>query len=309
MPADSTSIQQVHIAPLPATTFEPPGHVSQIYADGITTVLVDSIAADTVEGRIPHFIPVDEADSLRNEALADSMSQARMPMIPSGLSEGIAPMGMPPTYVNSTPLAALLMGSLVLAAVNSSSVARALKTYRAELWSVRRRPNVFDDEQSVPSYIAAILALVFIVFGGVVLYNLHGVPSPPTFAGAAASMGLLGTYYLFQQCAYRTVGYTFTTADGRRRWLGGFAATQAYAGLGMVIPALLMVFQPQWHAALLTISLSIYFAARLMFIIKSFRIFYQKIWSLLYFILYLCTLEILPLLAIYRISAILTTVI
>ncbi len=133
MPADSTSIQQVHIAPLPATTFEPPGHVSQIYADGITTVLVDSIAADTVEGRIPHFIPVDEADSLRNEALADSMSQARMPMIPSGLSEGIAPMGMPPTYVNSTPLAALLMGSLVLAAVNSSSVARALKTYRAEL--------------------------------------------------------------------------------------------------------------------------------------------------------------------------------
>ena len=122
-------------------------------------------------------------------------------------------------------------------------------------------------------------------------------------------MGLLGTYYLFQQCAYRTVGYTFTTADGRRRWLGGFAATQAYAGLGMVIPALLMVFQPQWHAALLTISLSIYFAARLMFIIKSFRIFYQKIWSLLYFILYLCTLEILPLLAIYRISAILTTVI
>ena len=104
---------------------------------------------------------------------------------------------------------------------------------------VRRRPNVFDDEQSVPSYIAAILALIFIVFGGVVLYNLHGVPSPPTFAGAAASMGLLGTYYLFQQCAYRTVGYTFTTADGRRRWLGGFAATQAYAGLGMVIPALL----------------------------------------------------------------------
>ena len=94
---------------MPATTFEPPGHVSQIYADGITTVLVDSIAADTVEGRIPHFIPVDEADSLRDEALADSMSQARMPMIPSGLSEGIAPMGMPPTYVNSTPLAALLM--------------------------------------------------------------------------------------------------------------------------------------------------------------------------------------------------------
>ncbi|MDE6655263.1 MAG: DUF4271 domain-containing protein [Muribaculaceae bacterium] len=36
-----------------------------------------------------------------------------------------------------------------------------------------------------------------------------------------------------------------------------------------------------------------------MFIIKGFRIFYHKIWSLLYFILYLCTLEIVPLIILY----------
>lgn len=237
------------------------------------------------------------------------MAQSRLPEVPSGLREGVAPMGMPPSYINSTPLAALLMGTLVLAALNAGSMRRALKAYRAELWSVRHRPNVFDDEQSVPVHIAAVLALVFVVFGGVVLYNLHGVPSPATFAGATASMGLLGAYYIFQRCAYWLVGYTFTTVDGMRRWLGGFAATQAYAGLALIAPALLLMFQPQWQSTLVAISLSIYFAARILFIAKGFRIFYQNFWSLLYFILYLCTLEILPMLIIWRLSAMLTSVI
>lgn len=304
MPIDSLATHTVVSAP-----YELPRDASQMYSDGISTVLVDSIAADTVEGRIPHFIPVAESDSLRLEAMADTMAESRLPEIPSGLREGLAPMGLSPSYINSTPLAGLLLGTLVLAALNAGSLRRALKAYRAELWSVRRRPNVFDDEQSVPVHIATVLALVFIVFGGVVLYNLHGVPTPATFAGATASMGLLGAYYVFQRCAYWLVGYTFTSPDGMRRWLGGFAATQAYTGLGLVIPALLLVFQPQWHSVLIIISLSIYFAARILFIAKGFRIFYQKIWSLLYFILYLCTLEILPMLIIWRLSAMLTAVI
>lgn len=302
MPTDSLDIH-----PVAATAFEPPHQAAQMYRDGISTVLVDSIAADTVAGRIPHFIPVAEADSLRREAMADTMAQSRLPEVPSGLREGVAPMGMSPSYINSTPLAALLMGTLVLVALNAGSMRRALKAYRAELWSVRRRPNVFDDEQSVPVHIAAVLALVFVIFGGVVLYNLHGVPGPATFAGATASMGLLGAYYIFQRCAYWLVGYTFTTADGLRRWLGGFAATQAYAGLALVAPALLLIFQPAWHSTLITISLSIYFIARILFISKGFRIFYQNFWSLLYFILYLCTLEILPMLIIWRLSALLTS--
>lgn len=302
MPADSLDIH-----PVAATAFEPPHEASQMYRDGISTILVDSIAGDTVVGRIPHFIPVAEADSLRREAMADTMAQSRLPEIPSGLREGVAPMGLPPSYVNSTPLAGLLMGTLVLAALNAGSMRRALKAYRAELWSVRRRPNVFDDEQSVPVHIAAVLALVFVIFGGVVLYNLHGIPGPATFAGATASMGLLGAYYIFQRCAYWLVGYTFTTTDGLRRWLGGFAATQAYAGLALVAPALLLMFQPVWHSTLITISLSIYFIARILFITKGFRIFYQNFWSLLYFILYLCTLEILPMLIIWRLSAMLTS--
>lgn len=218
---------------------------------------------------------------------------------------GLDPMALAQTYANSSYLAALVMGILVVAAFCADTVGRALKAYRAELWSVRRRPNVFDDQQTASPLGAVILALIFIIYGGIVLYNLHGVPATPTFAGAIASMGMLAAYYMFQRCAYWLVGYTFAGADGRKRWLGGFSATQAYIGLALIVPALLMIFRPQWHDFLIIVSLSIYFIGRILFIVKGFRIFYQKIWSLLYFILYLCTLEILPILIIYRLSAML----
>ncbi|MDE6853726.1 MAG: DUF4271 domain-containing protein, partial [Muribaculaceae bacterium] len=53
---------------------------------------------------------------------------------------------------------------------------------------------------------------------------------------------------------------------------------------------------------LLIISLSIASISRLLFIIKGLRIFYTGIGSLLYFILYLCTLEIIPGCAVYVLS-------
>jgi len=220
-------------------------------------------------------------------------------------ARGLEPFELALTYANSTALAALLMGVLVIAALNADIVRKALKAYKAELWSVRHRPNVFDDQQTASLPGAIILALIFIVYGGIVLYNIHGVPSTPTFTGAAASMGLLAVYYIFQRCAYWLVGYTFAGTDGLNRWLGGFSATQSFIGLALVIPALLLVFRPQWSNFLITLSLSVYFIGRFVFVVKGFRIFYQKIWSLLYFILYLCTLEILPILIIYRLSAIL----
>lgn len=289
------------VPPPPAESYDLPADFSQADYGGLNTVIIDSIGRDTVSGRIPHFIPVAEADSLRIEAVFDSVStHMEVAPPPSGLSEGIAPYALAPTYTNSTPLTALLMGTLVLGAINAGGIARALKSYRHEIIGVRRRPNVFDDERNVSTPMAIILALIFVVFGGIVLYNLPGLPPSPGFTGAAAQMGLLGAYYLFEYFAYQTVGYAFGSKEGRRQWVNGFMATQAYAGLFMVIPAFLLVVEPAWHDLLVIISLSIYGAARLLFIIKGFRIFYSNFRSLLYFILYLCTLEIVPPVIIYR---------
>ena len=269
----------------------------------LNTVIVDSIAADTVRGRIPHFIPVDEADSLRVEAYADSLeAHAALPDIPSGRHEGLVAEERGNTLINNSGLTALMAIMLIVTGIDTPAVAKALKRYRHELWSVRRRHNVFDDEHIVSHRTATLLALVFIVFGGITLYFLPGIPPSPSFWGAAASMTLLGAYYLFQYAAYSLVGYAFASDDGRRQWIAGLNATQAYTGICLIVPALLMVFEPQWQPWLSVVSACIYLLGRVLFVIKGFRIFFINFRSLLYFILYLCTLEIIPLLVVCAVN-------
>lgn len=296
--AHTTAAARSTGTPTPSASYTPvtaaPEHIS--------TALFDSIVADTVEGRVPHFVPRAEADSLAQAAVADSLA-AMEPDVPEPQSlTGMAPRECAPAYYNSTPLAAVMIATLLLLTVSQHGLRRTLKVYASQLWSVRGRRNVFDDEQTPAGPMAVVLGLVFTVFGGVVLYNVHGLPAAPSFPGAAASMALLGCYYMFERCAYWLVGYAFGSDEQRRLWLGGFASSQAFAGLGMAIPAILMVYMPQWHDILLIISLTIYFIFRLIFIGKGVRIFYRNFSSLLYFILYLCTLELLPLMALYTLS-------
>ncbi len=293
MPSDT-----ITVAPdLPC--FAPPAALPDSNA-GISTVIVDSIAGDTISGRIPHFIPASVADSIRMAKSCQTTSTA--PALPSGADEGLSPQGERPTPDGGTPVVALLIGSIVLTALNYRRVAHALRTYRHELWSVRQRPNVFDDGNSVPVSGAALLQLLFIIFGGIVLYFLPGRPAQPGIGGMAASMCLTGLYSTFLYISYSLVGYAFTDTTNRRRWLSGFMATQAYTGLLLIIPALLLLVEPHWRYTLVTISLSIYFAGRILFIARGMRIFNAGYKSLLYFILYLCSVEIIPLLVVYRLN-------
>lgn len=286
---------------------------TQAYADSVAaaaidslgvwrpaTVIIDSIAADTVAGRIPHFVPIEVADSMRVQAMIDSIETHVVAIPEAGSAIGNAPQAMPPGYCHSTPLTALMMGMLIVAGINAAGIGRALKSYTHELWSVRRRHNAFDDEHTAPRAMAILLGLVFVVFAGVALYNLPGIPPVPSFGGATAAMALTGLYFLFQYTAYSVLAYTFADADSGRRWVRGYLATQAYAGLFLVVPALLLVYMPQWHDALVSASVIIYCGFHIIFIIKGLRIFYRNLTSIFYFILYLCGLEIIPALVLER---------
>ena len=283
--------------PLPQPeSYEPPSYAVPLNPP-FCTVLFDSIAVDTVSG-MARYIPVAERDSIAARAEAeireDSIARAITVVRPSNTHVGVDPQPLQQNYSNSTGLSGLLAGVLALAALSCNSIRRTLKRYRRDLWSIRKRRNVFDDSKSVSLRAAIILAVTFCVFGGVVLYNIPFRPSHPTFRGAAIAMGILAAYYVAQLCAYSLIGYAFTTPLGIRHWLRGFTASQAYAAIGLVIPALLLINVPELHNILIIISLTIYLGFRIVFISKGFRIFYRNIESWLYFILYLCSIEIIP---------------
>lgn len=164
---------------------------------------------------------------------------------------------------------------------------------------MRNRENAFDETGAGRRRVQVLLAVQFSAYCGVLLYAFlcPGALSDPRRAlmSILALMLLAAGYYLFQLCAYAIVGYVFDPDPVRaRQWVDGFCASQGLAGTALALPTLGLVFYPDAATAMLIIAASIYIAARLIFIGKGFRIFYTGFPSLVYFILYLCTLEIVP---------------
>jgi len=266
--------------------------------------IIDSIAADTAAA--PRFVydptACARADSVA--ALHTASAAAVAELRPRGSEEGLPGNPMPPSPAGSGWLLLVLIALPVLLAIEASTVVRVLRRYVSDLWSTRRRPNVFDSDDapsagSLP--VGIVLMLQYVAYAGVALYYA-AVPEPHSAAGVAVAAAIAAAYYLFLFAAYSLVGYVFGDSGQRRRWVAGFVASRGLLGVALIAPMIAMMQFLQWRSAFLTIAAILYFGARMVFIAKGIRIFYHKLGSLLYFILYLCALEIIPLSAVVIIA-------
>lgn len=221
---------------------------------------------------------------------------------------GMAPEPRPMQPGNRSGFLILIALMFVVMTFNFRHFSRVLRQYGKEVWTLRRgRENVFDDHPGADTRVLILLLMQCVACTGILLcagvcrLDLH---SPGLMTGelVGAMIGLCAVWYLLSLAAYSVVGYTFATRAGRREWLRGFNASQALLGLGLVIPAVLAVFYPPLTTVAVGAAATLYCAARILFIIKGFRIFFDNFGSLLYFILYLCTLEIIPVICIYGCS-------
>ena len=200
----------------------------------------------------------------------------------------------------------ILVLLFVFLALNVRNSRHMFSHFFDELGSLKDRNNAFDEHTSNETRLTLLLIGQFIVCAGILLYVTATVESRPDdigiFTGVARTSGLMAAYYIFQLAAYNTVGYIFTSSERRAAWIAGFNASQSMLGLALIIPVLLAVFYPSADKAVIVIAATLYFIARLLFIVKGFRIFFINFSSLLYFILYLCALEIIPVLFVYRMA-------
>lgn len=225
-------------------------------------------------------------------------------------TEGIAPIARRELPGYDSGVMTLLICLFLFITLNLRHYSTFLKTFAHNLFSVRKRANVFDERSTMSeTRVLASLILLTCVSEGILLFgalSLAGTDSD-NFISIATLSGLALGYYLAEYAAYRTVGYIFTTPSRAEMWAKGFTSSQALLGLTICIPALLSLFVPAAVEMLVWISTSLYIIARIIFISKGFRIFYHNSFSLIYFILYLCSLEIIPLILIYKASLFLTS--
>lgn len=198
---------------------------------------------------------------------------------------------------------ALLMMTILVALYGLRHSSRLFNTFTQDLWSTRRRENAFDDHTTSDSWV--IMAMIFqsCVYQGLLLFmkieETIGCKSSAIFSAVAAVVGLMIVFYLFQLTAVSVVGHVFSDKIGAGQWIKGFNASQILLGMALSIPALIALFYPEMASVMFFIAVLLYIIARVIFICKGFRIFYHNFNSLLYFILYLCTLEIIPVILVY----------
>lgn len=211
---------------------------------------------------------------------------------------------------NSMATSALIAGLVVifcLIAANLGKFRRVAGGYVEDLRSSRSRNNLFDDHTTNESYLTLLLALQYIIYVSILLFGYvapHGLLLDNSQIAALGMVTLLvGAYYVFQLTAYSMIGYTFgigsSPSANARMMSRNFIASQNLAGIALLIPAVTAFLYPTGSKAFALAGFAIYITARLVFVSKCFRIFYINFTSLLYFILYLCSLEIIPAMLIY----------
>lgn len=270
--------------------------------NGQFTVTTDG--EDTLHTVAPLPIALDTLHSTELDAPTDRLAAYTTGMPP--FRKGLEPQPRPELPGNDTGIMALLMALFLLLTFNSRHHSTLLKTFTQDLLKVRTRSNVFDDHTVSESRVMISMIMTLCVCEGILAY------SAAPMIGIGFSLGIFKTililcgaaaiYYAAQLAAYATAGYLFTTPEFSSQWLRGFNASQSLLGLCLIIPTLAVLFSPERTELFLVISAALYIAARIVFLCKGFRIFYHNYFSLIYFILYLCTLEIVPLIIIYRIA-------
>lgn len=214
-------------------------------------------------------------------------------------SEGMQCVGRQVSAGSDSGILAVTIGVLVLIGLNMKHVRRLFRNLPQDLLSIRRRANAFDEHTANESRVVLLTLLQLFVFEGIMLFMwLRGGVGA---AGARelditvlALSGLAAVFYLFGLTGCVTLGYVFTDSVNAGLLRRGFNASQILLGFLLAVPAFISLFYPSLITAMLILSGALYVVTRICYVSKGFRIFYHNLPSLLYFILYLCTLEIIP---------------
>lgn len=187
----------------------------------------------------------------------------------------------------------------VIIAVRYRSNTRFMHVLLQDMSSIRERGNVFNDTVRETSFMV-LLNLLWVCSGGVMLSAAVG--GAGTLC-AAACAGVIAVYTLVMMAGYSISGRIFTDARHAAMWTRGFTSGQGVGSLLMFPLALLQLCYSNYSEIWVICALIVLIIVKIVFIWQGFRIFFSQCGSLLLFLYYLCSLEIVPLILSYMAAA------
>lgn len=211
------------------------------------------------------------------------------------------------TAGHDSVILAILLGIFIVSALCAPTIRRIASHYFKLLLRSTREP--LTGERTFGERVALFICLLqTISFEGLLLFAaFDGMNAESPLRALAALAALCGILMLVQLAGYRMVGYAFANSEDTHSWQSAFFITQSLLGYMLAVPAVVVLFYPEACKILCTIGIGFYITCRIPLFISEFRIFKTDKFSLFYFFLYLCTLEIVPLLAIWQLAEFFST--
>ena len=173
-----------------------------------------------------------------------------------------------------------------------------------EIVEVRERHNAFDDTVRETSFVW-LLNLLWCGAAGVLLYGLIYNPASGAWLNDVGvkrlfiCIGMMIGYTMFLSVAYASVGALFSDPMKASQWVKSYLGSQGLEGIALFPVALLGLCAPGIMGAMTILGIIIFFLAKILFIYKSFCIFFAQMTTWVLFLYYLCSLEIVPVVLVY----------
>lgn len=217
------------------------------------------------------------------------------------LPEGAEALTFHNTPFNDTGTMGLVILSFFFIAISFKGGYKYMANFAQHAFSVRRRQNAFEDHTMRETMMMLSLVANTCLMEGFLLYlgineYLPDMKLQEHVFNAVGSLTLLCCgFFLVQTHLFYIIGYVFAKdREDTRLWLDGFKASQSILGLLLSPVVFISFIYPNTSTVMLNFAIFLYFCARLVFVSKGFRIFFNNFGSYVYFILYLCTVEIVP---------------
>lgn len=272
-------------------TSETQSDLSGIEPTDALAATVDEAANDTL-ARETSFVAVQPLTIAEKDTVV---------IVPPAWEDGMEALPRTQTVGGNSWLTALILLMLALVAFNIHSLRQIVKTFPQDIFGgSRRNRNAFETHTDNEHRTAALTLGLLFVFEGIIMLRASinsgkiADGSSEIFVSTLIFIGLALAYYVGKLGLYMLAGFTFADDSDIAQWRRGYNATQMLLCLLIALPAILALFYPGASKAMIIIAIVFFFICQGLFVVKTFRIFFNNYSSSLYFILYLCALEITP---------------
>lgn len=174
------------------------------------------------------------------------------------------------------------------------------------LFSIKERPSIFSKAGTYDQLINRLFNVQFILSLGIfaTIFFRH-ILNHPFEEGHFFYMSLLfslifSVYYILWINVVRIVGNLFLPESDVRMWLRDHLILSGEMGIVLFITTITMIYIRGIESIGIYIGLFVVISLKVIAIYKGVRLFFSNLYSWFYLILYLCALEMIPIVLLYK---------